>query len=431
VTVGPCTALQPSASRRLVLLLTMLASAGYVARVAITVVAPGIIKDFGLTPAEIGTVFSAFLLGYTLFQLPSGLLADRVGARSIFFLVCVGWALLTMLTATVGWHAFGLAWALPQLWIIRAMFGIVAAPTYPTAGRTLAVAVPPLLLARANSVVLSSVGIGSAVTPIFLVPIVSRYGWREALTIPAVLCGVAGLLWWRLAPDDVQVSVSTGEVGSYRAPVAPGSSDLAQHPLRLSSFWFLFASYFLQAYLGYIFVFWFFLYLVQVRHFEVLNAAVFTALPWVATIFAIPFGGILSDIAAIHWGSTWGRRAIPVAALCAAAAFLVLGARTSSAFVAVAALTVCTVLVLCTEGPFWATMTQLSGKRSGLAGGTMNFGGNLGGLISPTLTPWLADRFGWQTTLTLTAGLAVVAGTLWLGVRVADARENRAPNRGV
>jgi ACS family glucarate transporter-like MFS transporter len=273
-----------------VLLLTMVASAGYVARVAITVVAPGIIKDFGLTAAEIGTVFSAFLAGYTLFQLPSGLLADRVGARPIFLLVCVGWALLTMLTATAGWHTLGLAWALPQLWIIRAMFGIVAAPTYPTAGRTLAVAVPPLLLARANSLVLSSVGIGSAVTPILLVPIVSRYGWREALVVPAVLCGMAGLLWWRLAPGDLQVSVSTGEVGGYHAPVASDSSGLAQHPLRLPSFWFLFASYFLQAYLGYIFVFWFFLYLVQVRHFEVLNAAVFTALPWLATIFAIPLG---------------------------------------------------------------------------------------------------------------------------------------------
>jgi ACS family glucarate transporter-like MFS transporter len=107
-----------------------------------------------------------------------------------------------------------------------------------------------------------------------------------------------------------------------------------------------------------------------------------------------------------------------VAALCAAALFLVLGARTPNALVAVASLTVCTVLVLCTEGPFWATMTQLAGERSGLAGGAMNFGGNLGGLISPTLTPWLAGRIGWEKTLTLTAGLAIIAAALWMGVRV-------------
>jgi ACS family glucarate transporter-like MFS transporter len=91
--------------------------------------------------------------------------------------------------------------------------------------------------------------------------------------------------------------------------------------------------------------------------------------------------------------------------------------------VAVAALTTCTVLVLCTEGPFWATMTQLSGEHSGIAGGTMNFGSNLGGMVSPALTPWLAERIGWESALTLTAGLAVLAGLLWLGVRVESTKE--------
>jgi ACS family glucarate transporter-like MFS transporter len=319
---------------------------------------------------------------------------------------------------------------LPQFWIIRALVGIVTAPTYPTSGRTIAVTMPASLQARANGVVLSSVGIGSAVTPILLAPIASRYGWRAALTIPVVICCVAGLLWWRLAPRDLP-GLEEPDADGRHAPGPIGPSSPSPHPLRLSSFWFLFASYFLQAYLGYIFVFWFFLYLVQVRHFEVLNAAAFTALPWAATIFAIPLGGVLSDAAVARWGSTWGRRAVPVGALCAAAIFLVLGARTPSPTIAVASLTVCTVLVLCTEGPFWATMTRLSSERSGMAGGAMNFGGNLGGLISPTLTPWLADRIGWESTLTLTAGLAIIAGVLWLGVRVNHAREHPTANQRI
>jgi len=109
-----------------------------------------------------------------------------------------------------------------------------------------------------------------------------------------------------------------------------------------------------------------------------------------------------------------------------AAVFLVIGARTSSPGMAVAALTACTVLVMSTEGPFWATMAQLSGARSGIAGGTMNFGSNLGGMISPALTPWLAERIGWETALSLTAGFAVVAGLLWLGVRVNPASDGHA-----
>jgi len=414
-----------SSSKRLVLLLMAATSAGYVCRVAITVVAPNLMRDFGITQAQMGTVFSAFLVGYTFLQVPSGGLADRASARRIFLVLCTGWALLTGLTALVGWRGIGLAMVIPQLWLIRAMFGVIAAPTYPTSGRTIAITIPPRLQARVNSLVLASVGVGSAVTPLLLAPVTSRYGWRAALWVAASLSAAAGLLWWWFAPRQLHSrGSSNGQAIANPAPV--GSPEVSSQPLRSPSFWFLSASYLLQGYLGYIFIFWFYLYLVQVRHFEVLRAASFTALPWIATMFAIPLGGVFSDWAVIRWGATWGRRSVPLAALCAAAIFLVIGARTARPLLAVAALTICTVLVLCTEGPFWATMTQLSGERSGIAGGTMNFGSNLGGMVSPALTPWLAERVGWETALTLTAGLAVVAGLLWLGVRVESGKAGKA-----
>jgi len=419
MTAVPATPSAPSStSKRLVLLLMAVTSVGYVCRVAVTVVAPNMMKEFGVTQAQMGTVFSAFLVGYTLFQVPSGGLADRVSARRIFLVLCAGWALLTALTALVGWRGFGLAMVIPQLWLIRALFGIVAAPTYPTSGRTIATTVPPRLQARANSLVLASVGVGSAVTPLLLAPITSHYGWRTALGIAASLSVAAGVLWWRFGPREFHSHASSNEPTAAHNSAALASPTVSAQPLRSRSFWFLSASYLLQGYLGYIFVFWFYLYLVQVRHFEVLKAASFTALPWIATMFAIPLGGILSDAAVTRRGATWGRRSVPLVALCAAAIFLVLGARTPNPMVAVAALTTCTVLVLCTEGPFWATMTQLSGERSGIAGGTMNFCSNLGGMVSPALTPWLAERVGWGTALSLTAALAVVAGLLWLGVHV-------------
>lgn len=414
----------PSMSKRLVLLLMAVTSAGYVCRVAITVAAPGIMKDFSLTQAQMGTLFSAFLLGYTAFQVPSGWLADRVSPRRIFLALCLGWMLLTILTASVGWRGFGLALVIPQLWLIRAAFGTIAAPTYPTSGRTIAVTTPPLLQARANSLVLASVGVGSAVAPLLLTPITNSYGWRMALLAAAALAAAAASLWWRFAPRQLHSPENSSREAAALRSAAAGSPQPFPRPLRSPAFWFLFVSYLLQGYLGYIFVFWFYLYLVQVRHFEVLKAARFTALPWVVTIFAIPLGGVLSDLAVERWQATWGRRSIPLGALCAAAIFLLIGAGTPSPLVAVVALTACIVLVLGTEGPFWATMTQLSGERSGIAGGTMNFGSNLGGMISPALTPWLAERIGWEAALSLTAGFAVVAGLLWLGVRVPRGRED-------
>lgn len=368
-------------------------------------------REFNLSQAQMGTVFSAFLLGYTIFQIPSGGLADRVSARRIFLVLCFGFALLTVMTAAVGWSVFGVGLIIPQLWLIRAIFGVIAAPTYPTSGRTIAVTIPPRLQGRANGIVLASVGVGSAVTPLMLAPVATHYGWRAALLLAASISVMVAILWWIFAPGEHHKRESPAAGADQSSRSSPG-------PLRTASFWFLFSSYLLQGYLGYIFIFWFYLYLVQVRHIEILKAASFTALPWIATTFGIPLGGILSDLAVIRWGGTLGRRSLPLAALSASALFLVIGARTPSPNLAIAALTVCTVLVICTEGPFWATMTQLSGEHSGIAGGTMNFGSNIGGAISPALTPWLAERIGWETALSLTAGLALLSGLLWLGVRV-------------
>lgn len=404
-----------STGKRMVLLLAAAASAGYVCRVAITVVAPGMMHDFDLTQTQMGTVFSAFLIGYTVFQVPSGWLADRVSARRIFLFLFSGFTLLTVFTAMAGWRGFAVAMVMPQLWAIRGLFGVMAAPTYPTSARTIAVTIPAHLQGGANGVVLASVGIGSALTPLLLTPITTHFGWRIALCVAACLSAFVGLLWLVYVPPEHHAAK---EMEAAATLTGMNSGMPSRRPLRSSSFWFLFASYLLQGYLGYIFVFWFYLYLVQVRHFDVLKAAGFTALPWIATAFAIPLGGVFSDFAVLRVGATWGRRSLPLIALCISAIFLVIGARTPNATLAVAALTACTVLVICTEGPFWATMTQLSGEHSGIAGGTMNFGSNIGGAISPALTPWLAERIGWESALTLTAGLALVAGLLWLGVRI-------------
>ena len=74
--------------------------------------------------------------------------------------------------------------------------------------------------------------------------------------------------------------------------------------------------------------------------------------------------------------------------------------------------------MLSVEGPFWATMTRIAGERSGAAGGAMNMGSNLGGFISPALTPIIAASFGWEIALLLSAVLALVAAALWAGIRL-------------
>ena len=387
--------------RRLVLLLFVAASAGYVCRVAPTVVGPGIMAEFGLTQTQLGTVFSAFLVGYTLCQVPSGWLADRSTPRALFVGMTLAWLLLTVATAVVSPVLGGMT----ALWFVRFALGVAAAPTYPASARAIGVNLAPHVQGTANGVVLASIGLGSAVTPLLLGAATRAWGWRPALLLPAALAATAALLWTWLAPRGWQSRPGAREQ-------APG------HELRRRPYWFLVASYTLQGYLGYIFVFWFYLYLVQVRQFEVMKAAAVTALPWLGTLVAIPLGGVLSDAAVQRMGPTWGRRLLPLPALVLAAVVLAVGARTGSAWLAVACLTLCTVLVIGTEGPYWATLNQVAGRRGGVGGGIMNFGSNLGGMVSPVVTPWLATRMGWAGALSVTALLGVAAGLLWLGVKV-------------
>jgi ACS family glucarate transporter-like MFS transporter len=322
----------------------------------------------------------------------------------------LAWLLLTLATAVVSPVLGGMA----ALWTIRFAFGVSAAPTYPASARTIGVNLAPQVQGTANGVVLASIGLGSAVTPLLLGTATRAWGWRPALLLPAAIAAAAALLWAWLSPRESRRESAT-------AAGTPGTREpKPAHRLAGRSYWFLVASYTLQGYLGYIFVFWFYLYLVQVRQFEVMQAAAVTALPWLGTLVAIPVGGVLSDAAVRHLGQTRGRRLLPLPALVLSAALLAVGARTGSAWLAVACLTACTVLVIGTEGPFWATLNQLAGRQGGVGGGIMNFGSNLGGMISPVVTPWLASRMGWAGALSATALLGVVAGLLWLGVTIAD-----------
>jgi ACS family glucarate transporter-like MFS transporter len=163
---------------------------------------------------------------------------------------------------------------------------------------------------------------------------------------------------------------------------------------------------------------WFYLYLVQERHFGLLSGAWMSSLPWVLSIVSIPLGGFVSDrLAAGRLGQVWGRRMVPIIGMGLSGILISIGAHTGSAVLAAISLAFATALVLCVEGPFWATMMSLAGRRSGTAGGIMNMGSNLGGLVSPALTPVLAKYLGWENALHAAAALAIVAALLWLGVR--------------
>ena len=191
--------------------------------------------------------------------------------------------------------------------------------------------------------------------------------------------------------------------------------------LKSASFILLTLSYTLQGYVGYIFVSWFYIYLVQERHFSLLNGAWMSSLPWVLSIISIPLGRTVfpTRLAAGKLGSEMGQsRIVPVTGMAMSAYYSFPSGHIPEAqSVAAVTLAFATAFVLCVEGPFWAMMINISGKNSGKAGGIMNMGSNLGGLISPMLTPLIASYIGWENALHVAAVLSLIAAGLWLGIK--------------
>jgi MFS family permease len=146
---------------------------------------------------------------------------------------------LNTLTAFVAWRGHGLAMVIPQLWLIRAAFGMIAAPMYPTSGRTVAVTTSPVMQARANSLVLSSVGAGSVVAPVLLAPVANSFGSRAAMIVAASFSAAAGLLWFRFPPRQLSSNRTTGVETSVTTCPAASSPKFSVRPLRSPAFWFL------------------------------------------------------------------------------------------------------------------------------------------------------------------------------------------------
>jgi len=376
---------------RLVALLSATATASYLCRVNVSVAGVLMMRELGLSQQAMGRVFSAFLVGYAVCQIPGGMLADRFGAPRV-----LGWAALAWVAAT-GWVA-GAGASVVALLGARCALGVAEAPTFPASAQAISRALPAAQRGRANGMVVAAIGLGSAIAPPLVSFLMVRWGWRAALMVSSLPALAAGCAWMWIG----------------RRAVLPAEAARAATPSgrpHSRSFVLLTLSYSLQGYVGYIFVFWFYLYLVEVRHFDLLRGALFGSLPWLLSIVSIPLGGWLFDRIPCD------RRAIPMAGLAGSGVFIAMGAHTEHAYLAAMCLAFATALVLSVEGPFWATMTAVAGARSGAGGGVMNMGSNVGGLISPALTPVLAASIGWEAALMVSAALAVVAALLWCWIR--------------
>lgn len=397
----------------------------YVDRINISVASNPMMPELGLTQVQMGQVFSAFLFGYALLQVPIGMVADRVGPRRLLSVLGWLWAALTLLTGFLpgSWLTASLS-PLAVLIVLRFTLGLTIAGVYPLCARTVTNWLPTAERAFAYSFVIAGVSIGSAVTPPAIAWLMTIVGWRASFYLAAIPPVVIALLWMRYGAEGPRDHPTISHVerdyileGQAEDSTAPANAATWLAIVRSPSMLLLGLSYFFIGYVLYVFVFWFFTYLTDVRKFSIVGSGLFTSLPFIVAFLLSPVGGAVCDFLTGRLGRRQGRRLTAIAGILMAAACLAIGVRTENAYVAVATLSLAFGFQMFAESAYWSATMDIAGRATGAATGLINSLNNLGGVVSTALTPVLIARFGWDAAFTTCIVVSVLAALLWLGIR--------------
>jgi MFS transporter, ACS family, glucarate transporter len=405
-----------------------LSAISFLDRTNISIAGLQISSEYGLGNQRLGWIFSAFLIGYAGFQVPAGWLASRYGPRLVISLGVVWWGVATALTTMI---PVGISQAVLLLISIRFALGAGEAVIYPAANQFVARWVPEQERGFINGLIFAGVGAGSGLTPPLLAWFILHHGWRSAFWFSAIIGVVAGAIWWWFARDtpeeDPAVSPSelkiiqegiavdpihTGDALAGSAPVAISWAAI----LRRRDLPALIVSYFAFGYTAWIFFSWFFLYMSQVRGFNLKSSALYSMLPFLSMTIGCLGGGALSDRLTRAYGLRVGRCGIAAVAFVVAAFFLVLGSRVQSPQLAGVILAGGAGALYVSQSSFWSVSADIAGRNSGVFSSIVNMGAQIGGAVTASLTPWVALRFGWTTSFAIAAGLAVIGAVLWMTV---------------
>lgn len=401
--------------------LFVLSAVAFLDRVNISIAGPLLETDYHLSKIRLGWIFSSFLAGYAAFQIPGGWLADRLGPRSVLALGVIWWGVFTALTAAV---PSNLGFALLALMGVRFALGAGEAMIYPASNQFVARWIPSTERGLANGLIFSGVGVGAGLTPPFITYLMLKHGWRASFLVCSVLGLLAGLIWYLIARNTPQEHplVSEKEFARIQSGLLPTmevnklSLVSWERMLRSREVLAMTLSYFSFGYVAWIFFSWFYIYLAEVRGLNLKASALYSMLPFIAMAVCSPLGGALSDVVTRSKGARAGRCGVAVFAMTLAAIFLVYGSSATNARVAVFVLAGGAGALYLSQSSFWSVSADIGGASSGFVSGFMNMGNQFGGMITASLTPWIASRLGWKAPFFVAAALCLAGAAAWLSV---------------
>jgi MFS transporter, ACS family, glucarate transporter len=409
---------------RVTVFLCSLTTLTYLDRICISIVGVRIKSELSLDAEQFGWILAAFSLSYALFEIPSGMLGDRIGPRAVFIRIVLLWSVFTALT--------GLVNGLIGLLVVRFLFGVGESGTYPN----ILLVVSRWFPARETGRTLTWVGIGSqigsAVAPLLIVPIAMAWGWRMPFFVNAAI-GVIWVLvcytWFRDFPSEMK-NISTREKEHIEATCrhSPGRKLL---PLKTifsnRTIWALMAMYFCCQWSNYFFVAWMPVYLQEGIGFSEREMKVITFILFTAGIAGFLSGGFMADKLARNSGLKFGRRFVGITGLGLCGLLILVAVVVHNSVVSAACLIGANFSFSFGVMVSYAICTDIGRNNAGTVTGAMNFCGQMGAFTLSLVFGRLVNTLHDYSIPLSIVGLVSIAGALlWLAIDPYDQIEEDA-----
>jgi MFS transporter, ACS family, glucarate transporter len=395
---------------------------GYFQRTGLTVAAERIMPDLHISQVQIGWLEWAFVLGYAAFQFPGGVIGQRLGARVTFTLIGTLAFLATVLTPLAPRLFQGSALFL-MLFALQLLMGVAQAGIFPVGSGVMEAWFRPEKWAIIQGVQTMGMLFAAAATPPIVAPLMISAGWQKALLWPALPAVFVIALWtWygRNTPRE-HPSVTAAELAELDSRPVEQSTDgnFGRRIMRVlanRSILLLTCSYVCMNYVFYLIGSWCFLYLVQERHFNILESGWLAMLPPLAAGLGGGIGGKLAAVLCARFGSRWGFRLLPMLALPTSGILLLIAVNLNNPYGAVIALALAYAVLELNEGAFWGATMFVARSDTMSATGVLNTGGNIGGLIGIPIVAYLSGGGHWTTAFVIGTVFAILGAVMWLGI---------------
>ncbi|NVM93755.1 MFS transporter [Arthrobacter wenxiniae] len=399
----------------------------YLDRSAVSIGAPQMIKELGLTKTDIGLLGTVFSWTYAFFQLPAGYLIDKFGPKKMYFIAVALWSVASSLMA--------LGQSMVHFVAFRVLLGIGESPNSPNSSKITTQWFPRGERGQASGIWDSGSKWGSAAAPPLLTLLMLGFGWRGMFIVVGILGLIVAIAFYMFykAPEEAK-NLSDEEYRYILAGRDETDAPVADIPwltfFKYRQTWGMMLGFFTSIWIWNIFITFLPLFLQDTLGVSIGKTGWVAAIPYLAAAIAGIYGGRITLMLVRRRGKSamGSKRLVLIVAAILTGVLLVIVPFVHSLTWAIAVLCLALGLIAIIQSQSWALTSDIvPDTHAARFGSIMNFGGYFGGALAPVITGIVVDRTGSYTPSFILAGVIAALGALFFGLMVSKPIDVKKP----